>query len=337
MGWTALTPFLAVSVRKILRTLSVVVPTYNEAANVERLVSEVSRVLAGIDYEIIIADDDSPDLTWKKAEELSRCNPGVRALRRQGQRGLAPAVAEGFAMAEGEFVACMDADLQHDPAILPGMLAELRGRRSLVVGSRYVDGGGISNWNPLRRFASTAATLASHVATGLRIKDPMSGYFMMRRADFMRVCPQLNLRGFKILLEIAARLRHARVAELPYTFRPRQQGESKLRALVVLDYFKQLASLYCTLQPERARFLKYAIVGGSGVIVNLLVFLALVHSLGWRDWRGSAVATLVATVNNFGWNNAWTFRDRTHSGWRVLRGYLCFAANPITTFSGSQR
>lgn len=231
----------------VMRTLAVVVPTYNEAANLDALIAEISGALKGIDYEIVIADDDSPDLTWEKAEALSRQNDRVRVLRRQANRGLAPAVSDGMALANSEYVACMDGDLQHDSSILPAMLVELQSGKNIAVGSRYVSGGGVGRWNLVRRLASKTATFAARFVTGLDLKDPMSGYFMVRRSEFMKVRPELNLRGFKILLEIASRLRAPKIAEVPYTFRTRHSGESKLTAKVVFNYFAQLGDLYRSL------------------------------------------------------------------------------------------
>jgi len=309
-----------------MRKLAVVVPTYNEAVNLAAIVAKIGKALEQVDYEIIIADDDSPDLTWQKAAELSRDNDRVRVLRRQTNRGLAAAVADGMALANSELVACIDADLQHDAAILPSMLAELQAGKTIAVGSRYIPGGGISKWNPIRGFASKAATFAASVMTGLDLKDPMSGYFMMRRTDFMNVRPELNLRGFKILLEIASRLREPKIAEVPYTFRARHLGESKLTWKVIFNYLAQLIEMYPRLRPAKMRSLKSFALAFSGIIINLLLFLAIVYVWGWRDWRASALGTLVAALSIFGWNKWRTLKHRGRTGPRSSAGYLCFAA-----------
>jgi len=306
------------------RKLAVVVPTYNEAVNLEAIVARIGEALEQVDYEIVIADDDSPDLTWQKAEELSRDNDRLRVLRRQTNRGLAAAVADGMALANSEFVACIDADLQHDSAILPCMLAKLQAGKTIAVGSRYIPGGGVSKWNQIRGFASKAATFAASVMTGLDLKDPMSGYFMMRRTDFMKIRPELNLRGFKILLEIASRLREPKIAEVPYTFRARHLGESKLTWKVIFNYLAQLAEMYPRLRPAKMRSLKSFALALSGVTINLLLFVAIVRALGWRDWRASALGTFVASLSIFGWNKWQTFRRRD-TGPRSSAGYLCFA------------
>lgn len=224
--------------------LSVIAPTYNEADNVETLITEIGQALRGVEYEILICDDDSPDRTWARAEEIGKRDPHVRVLRRTKDRGLAPAVVEGFTEARGEAVACIDADLQHDPAILPRMLAALQEGSQLVLASRYVAGGGTANWNWRRRFTSWGAAKLAEWLLGVKLRDPMSGYFLLKRADFMQVRQQLNPAGFKVLLEIAAALQPTRVCEVPYTFRLRRAGKSKLSTRVIFAYVGQLCRLY---------------------------------------------------------------------------------------------
>lgn len=224
--------------------LSVISPTYNEAESVAPLIAELEKSLQSVDYEIVISDDDSPDLTWARVEEIGRRNPRVRALRRTTNRGLGPSVIDGFSSATGEAVACIDADLQHDPTILPRMLKELENGADLVVATRYMPGGGTSNWGIIRRLGSWGCTKLAQVLLGVKLRDPMSGYFMMRREDFLRIRDRLNVRGFKILLEIAAHMHPHRLGEVPYTFGPRAQGESKLSNKIVLAYLSQVWRLY---------------------------------------------------------------------------------------------
>jgi dolichol-phosphate mannosyltransferase len=224
--------------------LSVISPTYNEAENVSRLIAEVEKALQSTDYEVLISDDDSPDRTWALVEEIGRRNPRVRSLRRTSNRGLGPSVVDGFGSATGDAVACIDADLQHDPTILPQMLKELESGADLVVATRYMPGGGTANWGMIRRLGSWGCTKLAQVLLGVKLRDPMSGYFMMRRDDFLRIRDQLNVRGFKILLEIAAHMQPRRLREVPYTFGPRAQGESKLSNKIVLAYLSQVWRLY---------------------------------------------------------------------------------------------
>jgi dolichol-phosphate mannosyltransferase len=304
--------------------LSIISPTFNEAANVGSLVEQVGKALPGVEYEILIVDDNSPDLTWSVAETLARANPKVRVIRRMQNPGLGPAVIEGFAAAEGELLACIDADLQHDPAIFPKMLDELNHGAEVVVGSRYVDGGGTGDWTLFRRLESWVATKVAQVFLGVKLKDPMSGYFIMRHDDFAAVRDQLNPSGFKILLEILAKLRPNNMKEVPYTFRTRLAGESKLSSKVVLQYVKQVWRLSKLGRICSGRFLKFAIVGSSGIALNLAVLTGLIKLTGLHDWRVSAVASLAANVSNYVLNNSWTFADRVHRGWSTLRGYLSY-------------
>lgn len=224
--------------------LSLITPTYNEAQNVPRLVEEVARYLCGHDYEIIICDDDSPDRTWEVAEQVAATNLHVRVLRRRGDRGLTRSVIDGFGMASGEIVACMDADLQHDPVILPRMLEAISQGADVVVGSRYVGGGSTGEWKLIRRFASWVATKAAQWTLGVNIHDPMSGYFMLRRVDFIRVRDRVRGSGFKVLLEIVAKLGDCKIVEVPITFRRRLAGRSKLTRGIVWAYGVQLWQLW---------------------------------------------------------------------------------------------
>lgn len=224
--------------------LSVISPTYNESENVGVLIAELEKILAGTDYEILISDDNSPDLTWARVEEIGQRNPRVRVLRRTSNRGLGPSVVDGFSAATGEAVACIDADLQHDPAVLPRMLKELMNGSNLVVGTRYMPGGGTANWGIIRRFGSWGCTKLAQWLLGVKLRDPMSGYFMMRRDDFLKIRDRLNVRGFKILLEIAAHMQPCQLGEIPYTFGPRALGESKLSKKIVFAYLTQLGRLY---------------------------------------------------------------------------------------------
>ena len=316
--------------------LSVISPTFDEAANVRPLLERLTQTLRGIDYEILIVDDNSPDLTWFVAEQVARHDSRVRVLRRLQNPGLGVAVIDGFNAAQGDAVACIDAELQHDPSILPKMLEELGRGSDVVVGSRYVAGGGIEDWNWLRRAESRIATRLAEIFLGANLKDPMSGYFLMWRKDFARVQVQLNGKGFKILLEILAKLHPANITEVPYTFRPRTSGKSKLSSKVVLQYLGQL----CLLSKAGLcsnRFLKFAVVGSIGVVLNLLIITLVIKLTNVRGWQASAVASLTANLNNYILNNYWTFSDRLHKGWGVVKGYFSYllmtAAGLVVTTS----
>lgn len=247
--------------------LSIISPTLNEAQNIPTLIEHLQRALGDMDYEILIVDDNSPDLTWSVAEQISRNDPRVKTLRRMQNPGLGRAVVDGFSAAEGDILACIDADLQHDPSILPAMIAELQRGMDIVVGSRHVEGGGFGKWSRWRRFESWCANKVAQVLLGFEVKDLMSGYFLIWREDFNGIQEQLSENGFKILLEILAKLRTARVKEVPYTFRSRAVGESKLSSKIVLLYFKQLWRLCGESRRAPVRLLKFSadqIVGVFG-------------------------------------------------------------------------
>jgi dolichol-phosphate mannosyltransferase len=265
--------------------LSVISPTLNEAQNIPALVEQLERTLGGLDYEILIVDDDSPDLTWSVAEQIARKDPHVRWLRRTKNPGLGMAVVDGFAAAEGDMFACIDADLQHDPSILPRMVEELQNGVDVVVGSRHVKGGGFGKWSRWRRFESWCANKSAQILLGFEVKDLMSGYFLVWRKDFDLVQEQLGESGFKILLEILAKLRSPKVKEVPYTFRPRAVGESKLSSKIVLLYFQQLWRLCGESRRAPVRLIKLSADQIAGVFGNLAAMSIVVDIADkLREW-----------------------------------------------------
>ncbi len=304
--------------------LTVVSPTYNEAENVAILISQIHEALAAVEHEIVVVDDDSPDYTWKRVEAIALRDPQVRLVRRMTNRGLTPSVLEGFSVARGEYVACIDADLQHDPKTLPIMLAEMEDGADMVVGGRYSAGSGTTNWSKARRAQSSIATKLCQVVLGAGLRDPLSGYFMLRRSDFAVVRSQVAGNGFKVLLEIAAKMKPKKVVEVPITFKPRMHGESKLSTRVVLQYMEQLYSLSKPGHYLSVRFTKFAIVGTTGMIVNLVALAAIIHALSIKDWRASLMASLLATVSNYLLNNSWTFRERSRTGRHFISGYVIY-------------
>ncbi len=304
--------------------LSIVTPTYNEADNVERFAAAVGISLMGLDYEIVFVDDDSPDLTWEKAQRLAENDSRIRVLRRTADRGLSASVVHGFTAARGDVVACIDCDLQHDPAILPNLLQAIEQGAELAVGCRYMDGGGTGNWGLIRRLESEFATKLAQSLLRVKLRDPMSGYFMLRRDDFLQVRDNLDCQGFKILLEISARMQPEKVAEVPYTFQARVAGESKLSSKVVWEYLQQIWRLSRLGAILPVRFLQFGIVGASGVLVNLLALASLVYFQDVKGWKASAGACLVATISNYILNNVWTFRDRAHKGISFAGGYVSY-------------
>ena len=219
---------------------TLVLPTYNEAENIAGCIDAVCRALAGRDFEIIVADDDSPDETWRIAEKLN--NPRVRVLRRTSNPGLSPAVVDAFNIARGDLLGVMDADLQHDERILPKMIDALADH-DFVAGSRHMPGGSVGDWSLHRRITSWTAAKMAHVLIHAPLTDPMTGFFAIRREVFDRAKPHLAPRGFKISLELLCLGQPKATAEIPYTFRPRQAGQSKLSAKVMKQYITTLLDL----------------------------------------------------------------------------------------------
>jgi dolichol-phosphate mannosyltransferase len=306
--------------------LSIVVPTFNEAENVSLLVTRVAEALADTRWEIVFVDDNSPDGTTSAARELARTDARVRCLRRIGRRGLAGACIEGMLASSAAVVAVMDADLQHDETLLPRMLASLDQGADLAVGTRFAAGGtahgGLSR---LRHWGSQLATAAARRFLGVRLSDPMTGFFMMRRELFDALAPRLSTQGFKVLLDIVASSRQPlRIVELPFEFRPRRHGQSKLDSLIVLEY---LGLLLAKLSGDwlSLRFVLFALVGASGLIVHLWALRqGLVLGLDF-DWA-QTLAAYVAMTSNFALNNQLTYRDRRLRGLSALKGLLIFYA-----------
>ncbi len=306
--------------------LSVVVPTFNEAGNVSELARLLDLTLSGVAWEVVFVDDDSKDGTLDELAALARRDPRVRYIHRIGRRGLSTAVVEGVLSTNAPYVAVMDADLQHDETLLPRMLAALKaGQGDVAVGSRYVDGGGVGAWDKQRLRASQLATRAAGIVARAKLTDPMSGFFMIERVAFMSAVRRISGQGFKILLDVLASSEQPlKVVELPYTFRTRQQGESKLDTMVIWEYgVLLLDKMFGQYVP--VRFLLFMMVGGAGVVVHMGVLAALQSQLGFLTAQASA--TVVAMTFNFFVNNMLTYRDRRLRGaWGVLRGLLAFYA-----------
>ena len=305
--------------------LSIIVPTFNERANVTKLFEKLQNALAGIDWEVIFVDDNSPDGTSDAVRQLAGQHGHVRCLRRIGRRGLSGACIEGILASSAPFVAVMDADLQHDETQLPKMLAIMQdGQTELVVGSRYVAGGNADSFNKQRAGGSALATEISRRLLRIDISDPMSGFFMIRRDRFEQLAPQLSTQGFKILLDIIATGRGSlRIVEIPYSFGSRLHGESKLDSMVVLD-FLGLVLAKLTNDAVSLRFLLFALVGSTGLVVHLVtLFIALkLFDMPFAEAQGCGA--LLAMTTNFILNNFLTYRDQRLKGFGILRGLLTF-------------
>jgi dolichol-phosphate mannosyltransferase len=305
--------------------LTIVLPTFNEAANLPMMVERIGKALAGLPHEIIVVDDDSPDGTARVARELGRKHHHVRCIRRIGRRGLSGACAEGMMAAAAPIVAVMDADGQHDETILPAMLEKIGEGADVVVGSRYVDGGSTGNGlTRTRARGSELATWISRILLPQPLSDPMSGFFMLRRDLADRIAGSVAREGFKILFDILWRLgRNARVEEVPFTFRERAQGESKLGVVVTMQFLGLLVTrLSGGLLP--VQFLLFALVGFTGIFVHLSVLYAVAEIIGAPFVWAQLTATVVAMTTNFLLNNWLTFAHRRLKGWRMLYGLVTF-------------
>jgi dolichol-phosphate mannosyltransferase len=306
--------------------LAVVIPCYNEAANVAPMVERLEAALAGIAWEAIFVDDDSPDGTAARAKAIAARDPRVRCIRRIGRRGLASACVEGILSTAAPFVAVIDGDLQHDETILPRMLAVLEADQAeVVIGSRNVEGGDMGEGlSPIRRMVSDGGAALANAALPVKVADPMSGFFALPRPVFEELAPRLTATGFKILLDVLLSAgRKLRVAEIPYTFRAREAGESKLDAAVLLEFGGLLADKALG-GVVPLRFMAFALVGGIGVLVHLLV-LGLLHGIGPVGFASAQwIATFVAMTANFLLNNRITYRDRRLRGAALPRGLVLF-------------
>ncbi|HEY5347943.1 MAG TPA: polyprenol monophosphomannose synthase, partial [Rhizomicrobium sp.] len=242
--------------------LSVIVPTFKERGNVAELVRRLDAALTGLGWEAIFVDDNSPDGTWEVVKEIAARDGRVRCLRRVGRRGLAGACIEGMASSSAPFLAVIDADLQHDETVLPQMLATLTGGEAdLVAATRYVEGGSAASFSEKRGAISKLATRLTRKLLGTDLSDPMSGFFMMRRDIFDSIAPRLSPVGFKILLDIAATAgKKLRIAEQPYKFGERFEGESKFNIQIGVEF---LGLLLAKLTGDLVdpRFIFFAIVG----------------------------------------------------------------------------
>jgi len=303
---------------------SLIVPTYNESKNLAKLVEILTQLLNNYfqeNYELIIVDDNSPDLTWQVGLDLMPNYPQLRVMRRQGEKGLSTAVIRGWQASQGEILGVIDGELQHPPETLIKMLDEMVNGADLVVASRHVEGGGVSDWGLMRRVLSRGAQMLGLLILPNvigRVSDPMSGYFMVRRSAIANY--PMNPLGYKILIEVLGRGNIGSVAEVGYVFQERQEGESKVTWRQYVDYILHLLRLRSRgritklrekLRVPVKRFLKFGLVGFSGVFVDMAIFYLLsdASTMGWGLTRSKIIAAEVAVLNNFLWNDLWTFRD----------------------------
>ncbi len=301
--------------------LSLVIPTYNESQNLKKIIEKLRELLERAipnRYELIVVDDNSPDGTWKVALELTSKYPQLRVMRREKERGLATAVIRGWQVARGEILGVIDGDLQHPPETLWQLWAEMERGADLAVASRHLEGGGVSNWNFARRFLSRGAQILGLILFPeaiARVSDPMSGYFMVRRDAIADI--DLDPIGYKILIEVLGRGKIRWIGEVGYVFQERLQGESKVSWKQYLEYVRHLWRLRWACWPL-GRFIRFGVVGFSGILVDMAMFSAFREGLGLGLSLSAMLSGEVAIVNNFLWNDLWTFGDiaSRQGGWR---------------------
>lgn len=303
--------------------LAVIAPTLNERANIAPLVAALDRALDGIAYEIIFVDDASTDGTPDAVAALGRRDPRIRLIRRFGRRGLSSAVIEGMMATVAPVVAVIDADMQHDEGALPRLYQAIADGAELAVGTRYAAGGCAGGLDAGRLRASRFATRLADLVLRSPLTDPMSGFFAIRRDLVLELQPRLSAIGFKILLDLVASApRPLRVAEIPYRFRPRNAGISKMGSAAASEYLLLLVDKTVG-RFVPTRLLLFAAVGGLGLGVHLATLrLSLLAGLEFRGAQALAVA--IAIAFNFTLNNLLTYRDRQKRGVAFLRGLLSF-------------
>lgn len=305
--------------------LSIVVPTFNEAENIPELLRRLEATMGMTTWEVIFVDDDSPDGTAAIIRTIAREDLRVRCLHRVGRRGLSSACIEGMLASSARAIAVMDADLQHDETILVKMLSDIEhGDADIVIGTRYSLGGSTGDWTASRKVLSQLATTLSRLILKQPVSDPMSGFFMLQRSVLDSAVHNLSGLGFKILLDILSTTEHPlRIVEVPYHFRDRFAGSSKLDEMVVWEYGMLLADkTFGRFVP--VRFLTFAVIGGLGVFIHMAVLVFLLKGLHAGFVTAQSVASSSAMVFNFAGNNLLTYRDRRLRGWAWAKGLISF-------------
>ena len=299
--------------------LSLIAPTYNEKENITPLVERLHKALSKYSYELIVVDDNSPDGTSDLAKSLSSQYP-LKVIVRTAERGLASAVVAGFNQARGQVLGVIDADLQHPPEAIPALVEAIRGGADVAIASRYVEGGNIEGWSTKREVISKGAKILATILlpSTREIKDPLAGFFLFKRKVIDGAV--LTPTGYKILLEVLVRGNASHVEEVPYTFKERERGESNLTFREQLNYLKHLSRL-AWYDGDVKRFLKFCLVGATGVGVNIGVFWLLTRIAGLReplDLVALIIALEISILSNFALNDLWTFRDKRTGGPKAL-------------------
>ena len=344
-------------------TFSIIIPTYNESENILRLIDEIEKNLPTSDYtEIVIVDDNSPDGTGKLVQNYineqddehqkevgtrtTSCR--VKIVHRTGKNGLIPAIMDGVRQSSGRNVIIMDADFSHPPEVIPRMMQELKmNPNSIVIGSRYVEGGKVVGWPTKRKILSAGASFLARFGLNVRrVKDPMSGLFALPRQLIENI--SIDTKGYKILLEILVKNKEIPTKEVPYTFIDRTSGKSKMDNGVILNYAKAIWQLYRhgqksgqvkideNLNERSVLFLskvgRYYTVGISGLIINYVVSFLLANDVAnsirllSNVWylEASIIGAAISFTSNFFFNKYWTFEDRRFEVGSTARQYVSF-------------
>ena len=301
--------------------LSLVIPTYNEKENIQKLIKKIQEEFNEnkINGEIIIVDDNSPDGTGKILEDLKKKQKNLKVIHRSGKLGLSSAVLEGWKIADGEVLGVMDADLSHPPEKIKELFGAIEnGEADFTIGSRYIKGGKIEGWNLKRKLMSKTATLLSRIYT--KVKDPMTGYFMIKKEVIKDV--DLNPKGFKILLEVIIKGKYKNIKEIPITFINRVEGKSKAGTKEIFYYLQNLAGYLPHKKNVIKEFVKFGVVGGIGTLINIAILYLLTEKAGVYYLISAIFSFIVAMSSNFILNKIWTFKENVKLG--IGKKYLQF-------------
>lgn len=306
--------------------LAIVIPTLCERDNVPILLDRIAEALAGVSWEVIVVDDNSSDGTADAVWQRGIADPRVRCVKRVGRRGLASACIEGMLASPAPIYAVMDADLQHDPALLPTMLERIRSEKAdLVVGSRYCDGGGIGDWDARRARLSATATWLAALVSRQPLSDPMSGFFMLRRSIFNAALPRLSGIGFKILLDIvASQPVTIRIDDLPLQFGRRLHGESKLSPGVMWEFGLMMVDKMLG-RTIPVQFISFAAIGSLGAILHLGLQALLLSGMGSSFMVAHSAGVAVSLVFDYVFNNLITYGELRLRGLKWWRGLMSYA------------
>ncbi len=309
--------------------LSIIAPTYNERDNIPAFLSSLNGELnkSKINGEIIVVDDNSPDGTGEILEQSKVQYKNLKVIHRAGKLGLSSAVTEGFASAEGDILAVMDADLSHPAEKISEMYSLCVRECDMVIGSRYVKGGKIEGWSIYRKVLSKGATILARVFVS--VKDPMSGFFMFRKNLIQG--KEINSKGFKILLELLIKANFAKIAEVPIVFTNRTAGKSKAGGREILAYLRNLFGYLPHKKEIIVQFFKFSFVGLMGTLINIIILYALTDGVGIYYILSAFFAYFVAMSFNFIMNKTWTFRERAR--YLIGRKYLKFFLVSLSALS----